>query len=188
MCAASEKNGWQKRKAAGSMPAAAGDLGPVVTRLCEQALQDARGRLHPLLGQAELSRLSQRGDFLDAFKAALEQRIARAVAARGPDIQAVFRYEEHSQDSGADWDGSIHLLVAVPQRSDVLRALGQELDRALLSCLRGLGWQHVCGRRSVLEIHQVTPPELRHGLGYAALFSAVYSAPVRVWPARAGDE
>lgn len=35
--------------------------------------------------------------------------------------------------------------------------------------------------QSILDVQQVTLSELRHGIGYGAMFSVVYTAPVKVW-------
>jgi hypothetical protein len=80
------------------------------------------------------------------------------------------------------WDGSIHLLVKVPRLSDKVKRLGQLLDRSLVMCLRQSGWERFPTHHPVLEVQQVTPSELRHGIGYGAMFCAVYTAPVKVWP------
>jgi hypothetical protein len=66
------------------------DLGNVANELCERALQDARSQLHPLLQNAELNRLDQRREFLQAFRSALEERIARKLVLWHPDVQAIF--------------------------------------------------------------------------------------------------
>ena len=60
------------------------NLGMVANHLCEKALQDAKSQLHPLLRNAELDHLDQRGEFLQAFKEALEQRIARRLVSWQP--------------------------------------------------------------------------------------------------------
>jgi hypothetical protein len=38
--------------------------------------------------------------------------------------------------------------------------------------------------KGLVEIQQVTPDEVRIGIGYGAMFSSVYNPPVRVWPQR----
>ncbi len=135
-----------------------------------------------MLQNTELDRLSQRGEFLQAFKSALEQRIARTLAAWQPSVQAVFKYDETRTENVESWDGSIHLLVKVPSLSEAVKSLGEELDGSLVKYLKQLGWQRFPTRHSILEVQQVTPNELRHGVGYGAMFYAVYTAPVKVWP------
>ncbi len=80
------------------------------------------------------------------------------------------------------WDGSIHLLAKVPRLSDTLRILGRRLDRSLVKYLRQLHWPRFQKQQSILEVQQVTLSELRHGIGYGAMFHAVYTVPVKVWP------
>src|SRR5512134_702283 len=94
------------------------DFGTMAKELCDRALEDARGQLHPLLQNNELDRLDRRREFLQAFKSALEQRIARGLALCQPAIQAVFRYDETRLESIEHWDGSVHLLVKVPRVSN----------------------------------------------------------------------
>src|SRR6266540_1790144 len=102
------------------------DLGKVANELCEKALHDAKSQLHPLLQNAELDRLDQRGEFLQAFKQALEQRIARRLATWQPNVQAVFAYDATRMENVENWDGSIHLLVKVPRLSDAVKMLGKK--------------------------------------------------------------
>jgi hypothetical protein len=164
------------------MSLAAKDLEQVATELCEKALEDAKCQLHPLLQNSELGRLVQRVEFIRAFKRALEQRIARKLAVWEPGVEAVFQFEETRTKNWQTWDGSIHLLVKVPRLSGALKSLGRKLDRSLVRCLQQLGWARFQERQSILEVQQVTSRELRYGIGYGAMFSAVYTAPVKVWP------
>lgn len=158
------------------------DFGQVANELCEKALNDAKAQLHPLLRNVELNRLDQRSEFIQAFRSALEQRIARTLAAWQPNVQAVFKFDETLTENREAWDGSIHLLVKVPRLSNAVKALGKKLDRSLVKYLKQLGWSRFRKRQSILEIQQVTPNELRHGVSYGAMFSAVYNVPVKVWP------
>lgn len=158
------------------------DLGLIANKICESALEDAKAQVHPLLRNADLHRLGQRIEFVKAFKLALEQRIAQRLAVWQPDVQAVFQFEESWMESRKNWDGSIHLLVKVPRLSNAIKAMGKNLDRNLVKTLKHFGWTRFQKRQTVLEIQQVTPEELRHGIGYGAMFQAVYSVPVRVWP------
>jgi hypothetical protein len=158
------------------------ELGQVANDLCEKALNDAKEQLHPLLRDAELDRLDRRGEFLQAFKSALELRIARKLAGWQPAVQAVFKFDENPTENWETWDGSIHLLVKVPRLSDAVKSLGKKLDQSLVRYLKQLGWSRFRKRQSILEIQQVTPNELRHGISYGAMFYAVYTAPVKIWP------
>jgi hypothetical protein len=56
------------------------------------------------------------------------------------------------------------------------------LDRGLVSYLHQAGWSRFEGNPSILDIQQVTPKEVKHGIGYGAMFCAVYTVPVKVWP------
>ena len=89
-----------------------------------------------------------------------------------------------------DWDGSIHLLAKVPRLSKRLKAFNIRLDSSLVKGLKRLNWSRFDECKSLLEVQQVTPNELRHGTGYGAMFYAVYNKPIQVWPldSRAGRD
>jgi hypothetical protein len=158
------------------------DFGQIANDLCEKALEDAKEQLHPLLRDAQLDRLDERSEFVKTFKCALEQRIARKLAAWDPGVQAVFQFDETPSENPEAWDGSIHLLAKVPRLSETLKILGRRLDRSLVKYLRHLNWPRFQKRQSILDVQQVTLSELHHGIGYGAMFHAVYTVPVKVWP------
>ena len=101
------------------------DLEHSANELCEKALNDAREQLHPLTRNAELDHLDKRVEFVQAFKLALEKRIAQKLAAWQPGVQAVFTFEESWMQRPRSWDSSIHLLVKVPRLSNTLKAMGK---------------------------------------------------------------
>jgi hypothetical protein len=158
------------------------DLEKAANELCEKALNDARAQLHPLLMHVTLDRLDQRYEFIQAFKNALERRIARKLADWLPGVQAVFRFDESMNENPNSWDGSIRLLVKVPRLSNAVRKLSKKLDQRLVKYLSQMGWSRFRKHHSILEIHQVTPNELRRGVSYGAMFFAVYNVPIKVWP------
>jgi hypothetical protein len=158
------------------------DLSQVADRLCVTALEDAKSQMHPLLRTADLHRLGQRVEFVKAFKLALERRVAQSLALWQPDVQAIFQFEDSWLESRNSWDGSIHLLVKVPHLSNAIKVFGRALDKSLLKYLKQIGWQRFQKRQTVLEVQQVTTEELRYGVSYGAMFHAVHSVPVKVWP------
>lgn len=158
------------------------DVENSVNELCEKALKDAKEELHPLTRNAELDHLDKRFEFVQAFKLALEKRIAQKLAVWQPSVQTVFTFEESWMKQSMSWDSSIHLLVKVPRLSNTLKALGKKLDRSLVKYLKQLNWSRFRKCQSILEIQQVTPSELRRGISYGAMFCAVHSVPVKVWP------
>jgi hypothetical protein len=178
----SDIKNWRWEKSRERRSPAVQDLWQSTNELCEKALDDAKAQLHPLLRTVEIERLAQRNDFLQAFKSALERRIAQTLAAWQPGVQAVFEFDETAMKNLESWDGSIHLLVKLPRLSNTVKALGKTLDKVLLRHLKQLGLSCFENRQSILDVQQVTPNELRHGIGYGALFCAVYNVPVRVWP------
>lgn len=159
------------------------DFEQIAIELCEKALNDAMVQLHPLLRNVELERLEKRGEFVQAFRLALERRLAKKLAdlLRGR-IQTVYRFDETRRRPSSQWDGSIHLLVKASRLSSTIQAASQKLDQSLLKRLRELRWSQAWERHSILEVQQVTPKEIRRGLSYGAMFCSVYSAPVKVWP------
>jgi hypothetical protein len=158
------------------------DFGQAAENLCEKALNDARAQLHPLLRSAELHLLGERHEFVETFRLALERRIARKLATWQTRVLSIFRFDQTRRPPGCPWDGSIHLLAKVPRVSKTIQAWGQTLDNSLLPCLRALGWSCFQERQSVLEIQQVTPEEIRRGIGYGGMFFAAYTRPVSIWP------
>ena len=177
-----DKDYWRCKASVEHVAASSKDLEQVANNLCKQALDDAKSELHPLIRNVELDRLDRRHEFIQAFKFALEERIAHKLAIWQPYVQAVFRFDESCIENRNSWDGSIHLLVKVPHLSNAIIALSAMLDQCLIKYLRRLGWSRFRKQQSVLEILQVTPSELRHGISYGAMFCAVHSVPVKVWP------
>ena len=158
------------------------DMVQVTNKLCEIALEDAKLQVHPLLRTADIYRLGQRVEFVKAFKLALERRIAQWLALRQPEVQEVFQFEESWMESRNSWDGSIHLLVKVSHLSNTIKLMGKALDSSLVKYLRQLGWTRFQKHQTILEVQQVTTDEMRHGVSYGAMFYAVHSMPVKVWP------
>jgi hypothetical protein len=158
------------------------DIEQAAKEVCEKALADAKSQLHPLIRETELDRLDMRREFVEAFKSALERRISKRVANWQPGVQAVFKFDGPGLANQRAWDGTIHLLVKVPRISDRIKALAKRLDRGLVACLQQAGWSRFEDSRSILDVQQVTPNEVRHGIGYGAMFCAVYTAPIKVWP------
>jgi hypothetical protein len=175
-------NQWLQQKPGEHQVPAPKDFGQIASALCENALMDAKEQLHPLLRDAQLDRLEERPEFVQTFKRALERRIARKLAAWYPGIEAVFQFDETRMGNPEAWDSSIHLLVKVPRLSETVRILGRRLDRSLVKYLGQLNWPRFQKRQSILDVQQVTLNELRHGIGYGAMFHAVYTVPVKVWP------
>lgn len=153
--------------------------------VCEKALDDARAELHPLLRTVDVNHLETRNEFIEAFKSALEKQIAKRLALWQPSIQSVFRFDNSHAADDPSWDGKIHLLVKVPRVSKAIKSFGRNLDKYLLGYLaKQLGWSRFQKQRSVLDVQQVTVNELRHGVSYGAMFYAVYSLPVKIWPSK----
>lgn len=158
------------------------ELEKEVNNLCEKALNDAKSKLHPLIQNVELNRLDRRDEFTQAFRNALEHRIAQKLAIWQPNVQAVFRFDTTRAKSSEGWDGSIHLLIMVSTLSKKVKLLGEILDKILVNYLRQLGLSRFQTSHSILEVQQVTANEVRRGISYGAMFYAVHTVPVKVWP------
>jgi hypothetical protein len=63
-----------------------------------------------------------------------------------------------------------------------VKILGRRLDRSLVKYLKQLNWPRFQNQQSILDVQEVMLSELRHGIGYGAMFYAVYTVPVKVWP------
>ena len=150
--------------------------------LCEKALTDAKIQLHPLLQQVELERLDQRCEFLQAFKHALEKELARKIVRWQPCVQAVYKFDAARGGRMECWDNTIHLLVLVPQLFHAINELGEKLDCDILKQFKRLSWTRFQNSKSIIEIQQVTPDEIRHRVSYGAMFLSLYAAPAQVWP------
>jgi hypothetical protein len=95
----------------------------------------------------------------------------------------VFRFDDSHVTNDPTWDGKIHLLVKVPCLSNAIKSFERKLDKYLIRYLaKQLGWSRFKGQQSILDVQQVTVNELRHGISYGAMFRAVYSVPIKIWP------
>ena len=150
--------------------------------LSDSALRDARERLHPLLQRGDLEKLGQRHEFLQTFKCSLEREIAQKIVLWLPCVKVVYRFDASRRSSTEEWDNTIHLLVLVPRLMSPIKELGPLLDGEILNGLKRLGWSRFQDSKSIIEIQQVTPEEMRHGVCYGAMFSSVYTAPSQIWP------
>lgn len=175
---------WQRESPAQAGVPVIKDWNRVANDIFEMALNDAKGRLHPLLREKEIFQLRKQNEFVEEFKLGLERNIAQKIARLYPVVQAIFRFDESWMEARRRWDGTIHMLVQLPRLSNGIKIFGKELDHSLTSRLKQLGWSRFRERSSILEVQQVTANELRHGIGYGAMFYAVYSAPVKIWQAK----
>ena len=150
--------------------------------LCEKALIDAKTELHPLLQQVDLQKLGQRREFVEAFRHALERVVAERIALWLPRVKVVYKFDPPKGSSTEYWDNVIHLLLLVPRLVPSVDELGSKLDSEMLKRLKRFNWSRFRDSQSVLELQQVTPDEIRHGVCYGAMFYSFYTAPLQVWP------
>lgn len=107
------------------------------------------------------------------FKRQLAVCVAAVIGASDARVQCVFTYDLA--------DPPLHLLVLVSQPTAGLVAFLTSLDRSLLASLEDLHLPELEGRESILDVHPITPKEVRLGIGYAALLSAVFTSPIKIW-------
>lgn len=157
------------------------------SELCEKALIDAKTQLHPLLQQVDLEKLGQRREFVEAFRHALESAVAERIVLWLPSIKVVFKFDSSRASSTDCWDNTIHLLVLVPRLLPSINELGAMLGHEVLERLKRLNWSRFQDSKSIIEIQQVTPYEIRHGVCYGAMFYSFYTAPSQVWPLRSNQ-
>jgi len=154
----------------------------VSEQLCEKALINAKTQLHPLLQQVDLENLGQRREFVEAFKHALERAVAERIILWLPCVKVVYKFNPPRGSSKEYWDNTIHLLLLVPRLLPSINELGTMLDREILERLTHFSWSRFKDSQSILELQQVTPYEIRHGVCYGAMFFSLYAAPSQVWP------
>ena len=154
------------------------------SELCEKALMDAKVQLHPLLQQVDLEKLGQRREFVQAFKHALESAVAERMVLWLPSVKAVYEFGPPRGNSLECWDNRVRLLILVPRLLPSINELGTMLDHEILEQVKHFRWSRFKDSQSVLELQQVTPHEIRHGVCYGAMFYSLYTAPVQVWPLR----
>jgi hypothetical protein len=122
--------------------------------LCDKALIDAKAHLHPLLHNQPLDKLDSGSEFVQAFKRALEDRIALQLVSWQHCIQAVYGFNA-TLPQARHWDNTIHLLVLLEQPLETIQALSLILDLGLVQCLKQLNWSRFQMHESLLEIQQV---------------------------------
>ena len=152
------------------------------SELCEKVLTVAKTQLHPLLRQVDLEKLGQRSEFILAFKNALEKELAQQIVLWLPSVKVVYKFDSLRRSNSDDWDNTIHLLLLVPRLLPAVRELGINLDSEILKRLKRLRWSRFQDSKSLIEVQQVTPNEIRHGVCYGAMFFSLYAAPSQVWP------
>ena len=153
-----------------------------VKELCEKALACAKNELHPLLQHADLDRLDQRADFLQAFRKAIEIEMAQKITLWVPCTKIVYRFDTTYSSRVEKWDNIIHLLLVVPQILPSLNNFGKKFDYEMVQHLTALGWTRFQYSKTVVEILQVTLNEIHHGVSYGGMFFSANSVPAQIWP------
>ncbi len=123
--------------------------------------------------EAPLAKLTHEPGFLRPFKLALTARCARVLAASEPRVLSAFTYDPA--------DHVLHLLVLMDEPSEGLDGFVKEFDKAMTASIDQLRIPDCFECASVLDVHQMTPRDVRLGIGLAGLLSSVANAPVRVW-------
>jgi hypothetical protein len=151
----------------------AGRMAAIADGARDQAIEHVR-RLGPETWRQEgISRLTHEPGFLSPFTLGLAAQAARVLGASEPRVLAAFTYDLS--------DHVIHLLVLVDEFSSGLEDFVREFDQALTHSIDALRMPDCFECTSVLDVHQVTPQDVRLGIGMAGLLSSVANAPLRVW-------
>lgn len=179
---AANKHRFYVPEVADCFPRNADEFRQIVGELCGHAQKVAIGQLHPLLQRVDLEKLGHRYEFLEVFKQTLESEIAQKIVQWLSSVKTVYRFDASRKNRLEEWDNTIHLLVLVPQLVPSIKELGAILDDTFLTALKHLAWSRFQDSKSVIEIQQVTPEEIRHGVCYGAMFFSYYAAPSQVWP------
>ncbi len=152
----------------------------------DEALALARNKLGVFQQSADLKPLLDQPNFLNYFMYGLATSVAKALAANDQHVLAIYTFEPTaSSDSEAGVElpsnTTVHLLVLVTRPSAALEAFVGSLDRTLTARLKELPSSSFSQRESVLDMNLVTEKDVRPGLGYAGLLSAVFAPPIKVW-------
>lgn len=161
-------------------------LDEVAETIREEALAAARERLSDPRRSPDLASLLRRPDFFERFKYGLASAVSRTLAANDSRVQATYVYEPSANpdiETGAELppDATLHLLVLVTQPSSALEAFIAALDRALTDNLKELPSPRFTERNFTLDASLITEKDVRLGLGPAALLSAIFTPPIKVW-------
>ena len=148
-------------------------LSEVAETVCLEAVNLVRQRMPELRSITHMETLVRRPDFAGPFKCGLAVCLGKVLGANDSRVRAVFHYD-HA-------DTELHLLVLVSEPTAALTAFLAALDRAMAIELRNLHVPEFAGRERALDVHLITPKDVRLGLGDAARLSAVQAAPIRVW-------
>jgi hypothetical protein len=148
-------------------------LSEVAETLCLEAVNLVRQTIPELRSVGHIETLIRRPDFIGPFKCALAVCLGKVLGANDDRVRAVFHYDRI--------DPQLHLLVLVTEPTAALTAFLAALDRALTIELHDLHVPEFARHDRVLDVHLITPKEVRLGLGDAVLLSAVQAAPTRIW-------
>ena len=162
------------------------DVAQVAEMIREDALALARKKLLPIQRSLETAILLQRSDFFENFKYGLTVGVAEALAANDQHLQAIYAYDPSANpdsESGEAMplEATIHLVALATASSAALEAYIAALDRALTESLKKFSSPRFALRESILDVNVITEKEVRLGLGYAALLSAVFAPPLKLW-------
>jgi hypothetical protein len=148
-------------------------LSEVAETVCLEAINLVRQRMPELRTISHVETLVRRPDFVGPFKCGLAVCLGKVLGANDSRVRAVF-HDDHA-------DTELHLLVLVSEPTAALTAFLAALDRAMTIELHNLHVPEFAGHDRTLDVHLITPKDVRLGLGDAARLSAVQAAPVRVW-------
>jgi hypothetical protein len=157
----------------------------LVETIRTEALAHAQSKLGPIARGLDPARPCAHGDFLCHFMYGLATGVARALAQHDERVLGVYLFDPSANPAdevGQDLppETQVHLLVLVTAPSAALSAFTASLDRALTARLRAQD-PIFAGRESTLDVTLISESDVRLGLGQAALLSAVFTPPIKLW-------
>ena len=149
------------------------------------ALQEARSKITQPIRAADLQELLKWHEFVDYYRLALADRIARTLTAHDTNITAVYYFDPNLNPDGETEtylpvDPSINLLIEVETPSAALEAFISALDREMAAQARTLPSRFFDSLQTILNGIVCTSEDIKEKNGYAALLSSYYLRPRRL--------
>ena len=165
-------------------------LDEAVEKIRDDALTQARKKLHIRYRGLDLESLLRHPHFVGQFMHGLISGVAEALAVNDQRVQAIYTYDpalntDSESGEASPLDTTLHLLVRVATSSAALEAFIAALDRALTDSLKELPSPLFAERKFTLDVSLITEKDVRLGLGPAGLLSAIFTPPIKVWQRRA---
>ncbi len=152
----------------------------------EDALKWANSKLSASQRGMTLEDSFKQSHFIEGFKYALSNGIARAISANDDRVSAIYIYEpsgnpDFETEEALPLDETIHLLVVVSNLSAALESFIASLDRSLAERLRDLPAPIFADCNWILDAKFISAEDIKRGTGYAGLLSSIFIPPLKIW-------